>query len=236
MSTINPSDQPAPLVQPSPNPRPRRTLSAGKEFRRWLAKWSRWLHIYLSMFGLAAILFFSATGITLNHPDWFFEEHLVQLEGKLPVAWLHVDGNPPNDWDGYDLSHEVDKLEVAEHLRAEHRLTGRLSDFLVFDDECEVTFEGPGYASTARISRESGEYTLDVTSNDLVTVMNDLHKGRHTGEVWSWVIDISAIIGVLVSLTGFVLIFFLRLRLKSALLVALAGTLALYAVYWVARG
>ena len=29
----------------------------------------RWLHIYLSMFGLAAVLFFSVTGITLNHPN-----------------------------------------------------------------------------------------------------------------------------------------------------------------------
>ena len=26
------------------------------------------------MFGLAAVLFFSVTGITLNHPDWFFGE------------------------------------------------------------------------------------------------------------------------------------------------------------------
>ena len=32
----------------------------------------RWLHIYLSMFSLAVVLFFSVTGITLNHPDWFF--------------------------------------------------------------------------------------------------------------------------------------------------------------------
>ncbi len=43
-----------------------------RPFRRRLAirfaKLVRWLHIYLSMFGLAAVLFFSATGITLNHP------------------------------------------------------------------------------------------------------------------------------------------------------------------------
>ncbi len=29
----------------------------------------RWLHIYVSLFGLAAVLFFSVTGLTLNHPD-----------------------------------------------------------------------------------------------------------------------------------------------------------------------
>ena len=37
-----------------------------------LAGIMRWLHIYLSMFGLAALLFFAVTGVTLNHPDWVF--------------------------------------------------------------------------------------------------------------------------------------------------------------------
>ena len=81
--------------------------------RRWLARWSPWVHTYLSMFGLAAILFFSATGLTLNHPEWFFEERTVQLEGRLPVEWLHVEADPPSGWDGVDYSHEVEKLEVA---------------------------------------------------------------------------------------------------------------------------
>ena len=37
---------------------------------------------------------------------------------------------------------EVAKLEVAEFLRAEHHRTGIVSDFLAFQDQCEVTFEG----------------------------------------------------------------------------------------------
>jgi hypothetical protein len=44
----------------------------------------RWLHIYLSMFGLAAVLFFSVTGLTLNHPDWFGEpERRVSARGQM---------------------------------------------------------------------------------------------------------------------------------------------------------
>src|SRR4051794_4386469 len=58
----------------------------------------RWLHIYLSMFGLAAVLFFSVTGLTLNHPNWFFgeAERRVQAEGRLDPKWLHVDA-PANE-------------------------------------------------------------------------------------------------------------------------------------------
>ena len=62
-----------------------------RPFRRRLAirvaKIVRWLHIYVSMFGLAAVLFFSATGVTLNHPDWFFGEaqRSSQSAGAFPI-------------------------------------------------------------------------------------------------------------------------------------------------------
>ena len=56
------------------------------------------------MFGLAAVLFFSVTGITLNHPDWFFGEARAQrpVRGPDRPEWLHLDaptsaaaGEPP---------------------------------------------------------------------------------------------------------------------------------------------
>ncbi len=192
------------------------------------------MHIYLSMFGLAVILFFSVTGLTLNHPDWFFDERTVHSTGTINTAWMNVVAPPPGDWDQYDYSHEVSKLEVAEFLRAEHRLRGSVTDFLAFEDECEVTFQGPGYAATARINRDSGDYAIDVTANDFVTVINDLHKGRHTGQAWSWVIDISAIIGTLVAVSGFILIFFLRLRRQTGILTAVVGSIVLWILYRVA--
>jgi len=40
-----------------------------------LSAWMRWLHIYSSMLGLLALLFFAVTGVTLNHADWFFSEN-----------------------------------------------------------------------------------------------------------------------------------------------------------------
>ena len=54
-----------------------------------LVKLMLWLHIYVSMFGLAAVLFFSVTGITLNHPDWFFGkvERKREAEGQLNLKW-----------------------------------------------------------------------------------------------------------------------------------------------------
>ncbi|MFN5731656.1 MAG: PepSY-associated TM helix domain-containing protein [Planctomyces sp.] len=209
---------------------------SGRSSRRWiqrqLAVWSRWLHIYLSLMSFGAILFFSITGLTLNHPDWFFSESTKTVEGTVPREWLHLQQPPPENRDVSDYGHEVDRLAVVEFLRGEHGLSGRMTEFLSFQDECEVTFQGPGYAATARIRRDDGTYSVSIISNDLVSLLNDLHKGRHTGAEWSVVIDISAIISALVAITGLILVFFLKLHRKLRLSLAVAGILL---ILWMFR-
>ena len=74
------------------------------------------------MFGLAAVLFFSVTGITLNHPDWFFGERRAPRPGRGPdrpeVAAPRRPGRPARSEP--DPSRQVAKLEVVEHLRKAH--------------------------------------------------------------------------------------------------------------------
>jgi hypothetical protein len=193
-----------------------------------LAALTLWLHIYVSMFGLAAVLFFSATGLTLNHPDWFFAgaERSAQAEGRLDAKWLHIDapGNDP------DPSRQVARLEVVEHLRKAHAVRGALAEFRVDDRECLVTFKGPGYAADAFIDRDTGRYNLTQTYHGFIAVVNDLHKGRDTGPIWSLVIDVSAVLMTVISLTGLILLFYLRLRRVPGLAVVLVGTAAVAAV------
>ena len=195
----------------------------------------RWLHIYVSMFGLAAVLFFSVTGITLNHPDWFFgeTERSVQAEGEVDPKWLHLDEpgrrrptSPP------DPSREVAKLEVVEHLRQgprDPRRTGRVPGRR--GRVPRSTFKGPGYAADAFIDRETGHYNLTQTYHGFVAVINDLHKGRDTGPAWSVLIDVSAVLLTLISLTGLVLLFYLKLRRVPGLIVAIVGTIFVLALY-----
>lgn len=211
-----------------------RQRSAANRFHRVVASWSRWLHIYASMFGMATIFFFSITGLTLNHPDWFFRETTTQFEGQVNRDWLHLSANPPANWDESDYGHEIAKLEVVEYLRAKHQVRGAVSDFLTFANECEVTFQGPGYAATARVARASGDYSLDVTTNDLISVFNDLHKGRHSGTAWSLVIDISAVLSSFVAVTGFLLIFYLKLRRTAGLIMGLIGLIVIWIMYGIA--
>ena len=61
-------------------------------------------------------------------------------------------------------------------------------------------------------SIQTGHYRLTESSHGLVAVLNDLHKGRDTGTAWSVVIDVSAVLMTFISLTGLVLLLYLKRR------------------------
>lgn len=185
--------------------------------KKWTANATRWLHIYLSMVSFAIVFFFAATGITLNHPDWFGAglQKTATHKGALPVEWMRGPS----------------KLEIVEALRSRHGVRGALSDFRVEDQQCAVSFKGPGYAADGFVERATGSYELTVTAMGLVAVMNDLHKGRDSGRGWAWVIDLSAALLVLVSLTGMILLWFVHRRRISGYAVALAGLVISYLSY-----
>jgi uncharacterized protein len=205
-----------------------RTPSQDARYLHWKRRFahiSRWLHTYLSMLSFAILLFFAATGLTLNHADWFEgQRRAVQYQGTLDAAWMNTAD-----------SKAVQQEKIVEFLRRTHAVKGAVSDVHVDDEQCEIVFKGPGYEADASIDRKTGKYDLSVSRFGFVAVMNDLHKGRDTGNKWSKVIDFSAVLMTLVSLTGLTLIFFLNKRRMFGLLIAVTGALLCYLAYamWV---
>jgi hypothetical protein len=193
--------------------------------KRRLAMLVRWLHIYLSMVSFAVVFFFAVTGWTLNHADRFGDQaHTDQGKGKLDLKWVKTPDTA-----------RVAKLEIVEYLRNTHGIRASLSDFRIDDSQIGISFKGPGYAADVFINRETGEYDITKTSAGFVGIINDLHKGRDTGHGWSVFIDISAILLAFVSLTGMLLLLFIKRKRLSGLLTALCGLLIAYFVYkiWV---
>jgi hypothetical protein len=186
------------------------------------AKLSRWLHIYLSMVSFAVVLFFSFTGLTLNHPNWLGGDKQVveKNKGKLNVNWV----NQPD-------TNKIAKLEIVEFLRKTHNVKGLVSEFRIDDIEVSISFKGPAYSCDAFIDREKGTYEVSEIKMGIVAVMNDLHKGRDSGKSWGWIIDISAIFLILVSLSGLILLFFIKKRRFSGLITGLIGLLICYLFY-----
>lgn len=174
----------------------------------------RWLHIYLSMLSFSGLMFFAITGITLNHPTWFGadQQSIRDEQGEVPAS---------------ALAGEIDRLSIAEQVRNDHRLRGVVAEFEADEYEVMIVFKGPGYAADVFVDRETGSYTVTETTTGVMAVLNDLHKGRDSGLGWSWVIDLSAALMVLVSVSGFGLLFYLRKRRVTGVVTAVVGTVLL---------
>lgn len=188
------------------------------------AAWFRWIHIYVSMLSFAALIFFAVTGITLNHPTWFggSEQTESDRQGNLPTDIAMLVGAE---------SETLDNLRIAEWFRSQFSLRGRVSEFEVDDYECMIVFKGAGYAADVFVDRKLNTYMLTETQSSFVAVLNDLHKGRDSGEAWKWLIDISAAVMVVMSLSGFGLLLYLKKRRRSGILTAVIGTVVLLVVW-----
>ena len=174
------------------------------------------------MVSFTILLFFALTGITLNHQAALTGEvkpH--RFTGTLDTAWMATP-DAKND-------------DIVGQFRVRHKVKADLTDFRVDADQVQVSFKGPGYAADGFIERKTGKYELMESRLGFVAVVNDLHKGRDTGKAWSGIIDVSAVLMTLVSLTGLVLIFFLHKKLRAGLIALAIGTVLCYIVYliWV---
>jgi hypothetical protein len=191
----------------------------GHRVKRRTAIVSRWLHIYLSMASFAVVLFFAVTGLTLNHADAMAGKPIVRnLDGSLT----------PKELGSKD---HADTLAIVEHIRNTDKVHGAVSDLRVEDDQISFSFRGPGYSADTTVDRATGKYQVVETRSGFIAVINDLHKGRDTGKTWSWVIDASAVLLTLVSLTGLLLIFFIYKKRTSGLILAAVATLLCVLLY-----
>lgn len=182
--------------------------------KRSTHKWSRWLHVYSSMFALLVVLFFGITGITLNHPQWTFGDDVdtSTVAGTLPFAATLADGS-------------VDYLTISEYVRDEYGVHGDVDSFQTTNGEASIAYKSAGYAADVFVDVDAGTFELTVEQQGWVAVLNDLHKGRDTDSSWNWAIDIAGGFLVAIALTGLAMQFFLRKRRRSAFVAVGVGAL-----------
>jgi uncharacterized protein len=199
------------------------TVPRRRPLRQRLQTLSRWLHIYASLLGLMTVLFFAITGLTLNHPHWFDSGyHAVREEsGTFDRSLITAANGAPK------------MLEIVEFIRAKYQVRCAVRDFQADDFQIAVAFAGPGYTADVSIDRQTAEYQFSEVRMGLTAIINDLHKGRDTGTGWAIFIDISAILLVFISLSGVLLLFWLRRIWRSGILTILGGTIAIAIFIWI---
>lgn len=159
---------------------------------RTLTQW-HWVSAALA---LAGLLLFSATGFTLNRAHWFDAEPVVVTRiAVLPAALGKVLQTP----------HAKDApLPAAVQAWARGALAARIGNETAewADDEVYVSLPEPGGDAWLRIDLETREAEYERTTRGVISYLNDLHKGRHTGAAWQIFIDLIALACVVFAVTG----------------------------------
>ena len=97
-----------------------------------------------------------------------------------------------------------------------------------------MDFKGPGYNASVFVDVTSEMVEVETTNYGVIALLNDLHKGRNSGEVWKWFIDITALLMVFFVLTGVCLLLPKKKTLNTSIKWTVFGSTISLAIYFVA--
>lgn len=183
-----------------------------------LLAFSRLIHVYVSMALLSLMIFFSITGITLNHPQWFAEQEAEVKEVELIIA--------------QNLLSLESQGSLIDFLASERYIKGNKLSIEREDEELFISDKGPGRYLSLTIDLASGEAFIEATDYGYWALLNDLHKGRNSGDFWRFIIDLSAALMILFSLTGFILALAQR-RMSKTVSLSIISTLLIIGIYFI---
>ncbi len=172
-------------------------LSSARAF--WLKQLHQW-HWISAAVSLAGLLLFAVTGVTLNHAAQIPAEPVtVATTAELPAPLRERLAAFPEQ--------TTDPVPGAVARWAAGafgvEIAGRPTETTA--DEIYVALPEPGGDGWLTIDRATGEALRERTTRGWVAYVNDLHKGRNTGKVWYWFIDVFAAACVVFAITGFAL-------------------------------
>ncbi|OQQ05790.1 peptidase [Vibrio splendidus] len=202
---------------------------------RAVQSWARRLHVYISMALLFVVLFFSVTGITLNRPE-LFESSQPNIQNStltLPTSLFTIqDGRLKVDESAFEtfLFEEANLSGVPSGLD----IYAEIEDGELLIGEVSMDFKGPGYNASVFVDVTSEMVEVETTNYGVIALLNDLHKGRNSGEVWKWFIDITALLMVFFVLTGVCLLLPKKKTLNTSIKWTMVGSAISLAIYFVA--
>jgi len=175
--------------------KPKAALNAKRSF--WLKQLHQW-HWISAAISLVGLFLFAVTGITLNHAASIPATPVVSEQtATLPAPLVERLETFPED--------TTDPVPGAVARWASEALSitiaGRPTE--TTPDEVYVALAEPGGDGWLTIDRATGESVHERTTRGWVAYLNDLHKGRNTGVVWFWFIDVFAVACIVFAVTGF---------------------------------
>ncbi len=175
-----------------------RSMNGARAF--WLKELHRW-HWISAGLSMAGMLLFAVTGITLNHAGQIPAEPVtVETTAALPAPLLERLADFP------DETTDPVPDAIARWASSEFKVSIAGKPTETATDEIYVALKGPGRDGWLTIDRTTGEALHETTTRGWIAYANDLHKGRDTGSVWYWFIDVFAVACIVFTVTGLTLL------------------------------
>ncbi|WP_404341824.1 PepSY-associated TM helix domain-containing protein [Pseudoalteromonas mariniglutinosa] len=191
---------------------------------------SRALHIYLSTALFFLLILFCVSGIILNHVSWLEgDKNNGRLTHAMPTQLVEQAQANLNQLPSLYAN-------IEAYMAHEFNLTNAKSiEWEKQDALVMIDYPLPAGFAFAELDFNSGELNLDYQTGGFLSLIGDLHKGRYTGSVWSWVIDISAVLMVLFAMTGIFILFQNRKKRTAGIWLTLLGIATPLVIYvcWV---
>ena len=189
-----------------------------KHILRVVSHWGLLLHIYVSMAGFTLVLLFAVTGLTLNHQDFGWGDPKVQMASiDIPAGTLE---HPSRE-------------SMGKYLQETLHFRSAVTDYREDNEQIQVIFAAPGHRTLVTIDRTRKKGEVEMESRGTLGRLDDLHKGFDSGRTWYWVIDITAILLTISSLTGMITLLSLRARRRSGFIVGGLGIAMVVVIYLV---
>ena len=167
---------------------------------RALHQW-HWISSAVSLFGM---LMFALTGITLNHSGAIEAKPRIETRSVAIPASLRDDLRTLAG-DGQAAEHPLPDAAtrwVADAMALS--VAGKPAEWS--EGEIYLALPRPGGDAWLHLDLEAGEAEYELTDRGWIAWLNDLHKGRNTGEAWRWFIDLFAVACVVFSVTGLLIL------------------------------
>ena len=171
----------------------------------WLKQLYQW-HWISSAVSLIGLILFAVTGVTLNHAG------VITAEPKVTTTSAPLPSGIAVRLDAVTSADAPLPVPVRQWLSRTLSVEASAEPAEWSDEEVYLALPRPGGDGWVRFDRVSGKVEVERTTRGVVSLFNDLHKGRNTGKVWQAFIDVFASACLVFSLTG---LFLLQMHARS---------------------
>jgi hypothetical protein len=188
-----------------------------------IISWNRKFHIYIGLFFLFFILFFSISGLLLNHSRWEFTSFWKERKETKTETNLIIPAN-------------LDSASLVQNFKEQLNISGEISNVRLTAENIYFRAGKPGYMREINVDFKSSVCVSKVTAFNLWGKIRNLHTFNGSDKahpevqpnwlitnIWRLVMDLTAIALIFLSFSSWIMWYEVRKSYPAGIVVLVLG-------------